>query len=521
MSFGMDNQPTADTIEPFLADAVPTLESESRGGDHYLPPAHIQLLEQLEHLSRYSHFIQVVTGVAGSGKTTLLELFYPDPDDSSVHACCIAAQPEMAAEALLSEISQQLNLDVSASASLGQLQQALLEHVELLKQLSRQLLIVIDDAEHLSIEALDLLFNQLANRPDEDQQPSLVLFAAPSIAQRLQHPQLAEVVSSHCHFSEVNPFSSDECFALLEHSYTEVNRRLNDTQRQQLYAASLGLPGRLPRALESVLKGEQPQDSEPVQAISQPSASQTKLWPWLSLTALILVATGAWFSWPLLQSQLLPEQHADSTNRVRLQLDLTNPPAAGPAANGQPSELEQRLAQARAALEAEQASAPSETPDNSQRLETASTKPPLERAPASEPAVSNNKLALNLPLPGADSHQPGTAAAAAATAAQVRYYGDGQSLLQWNPNGYTLQMLGARQESSVIKFIAAMPERDKLRYFATIYKGKPWYVVVYQQFPNRDAAMIAIGELPPELRARRPWARSIQGIQDDIRRAAE
>ncbi len=100
----------------------------------------------------------------------------------------------------------------------------------------------------------------------------------------------------------------------------------------------------------------------------------------------------------------------------------------------------------------------------------------------------------------------------------MTYYGDGQTLLGWKPQGYTLQMLGVRRQKSAVEFIGSMPKSKELHSFSTIYKGKPWFVVIYGNFSSRKAAMNAVGELPPSLRSRRPWARSIKGVQDDIQK---
>ncbi|MDQ3774338.1 MAG: SPOR domain-containing protein [Pseudomonadota bacterium] len=42
--------------------------------------------------------------------------------------------------------------------------------------------------------------------------------------------------------------------------------------------------------------------------------------------------------------------------------------------------------------------------------------------------------------------------------------------------------------------------------------GQDWHIVVYGPFPDRGAAHAAIGSLPPEVRALRPWARRISDI---------
>ncbi|WP_421868492.1 AAA family ATPase [Motiliproteus sp.] len=556
-----------DSIEPFLSEEVPTLSSRTGTGQVYLPPSQLQLLEQLEHLSRYSHFIQIVTGVSGSGKSTLLQQFYQVADDSAVHSCLIKLSQPTSAATLLDQIHQQLNLDSDGNRQ-HQLQ-ALLQHCQLLQQLSKQLLIVIDDAEALQADALELLFNQLAAL-DEEQRPHLVLFATPELREQLANPALRGAVESSCHFFELEPLEPNELNALLEHSYSAVATRLNDKTRAQLLKDSLGLPGRIPRVIETIMSGESSEVSSSGTETTPEAAPKQRgaRWPWVALTLLTLVAVGGWLLWPQLQQFNRFDPDAE---RIRVEIPVSPKPIDEAPAEATPpkpqgNDFEQRLAQARAALEAEQqqlTQAQPEQPDAapaevaaSQQLELAPIKPAAETQPqesgseaesqpdtASQPeqlteaasqaeattGAGTNTLVLQLP-PVTDQASAQSADSTATTdtgkTAQIEsvsqtakvYFGDGNELLEWNRSGYTLQMLGARQEKSVGRFVASMPEQEKLKRFYTFYKQKPWYVVVYGRYPNRAAAMAAIGDLPPALRARRPWARSIAGVQDDIRK---
>lgn len=572
--------PDTDNIEALLGDSVPTLDVRTGSGDFYLPAAHIQLLEQIEHLSRYSHFIQIITGVTGIGKTTLLQQFYPSADDNSVHACCIQALPEMNTAALLAELSQQLNLNIDQANSTGGFLQAVIEHTELLKQLGRQLLIVIDDAENLSLEALELLFNQLSTLADDELRPHIVLFAAPQIKRTTEAPSLSNVVETSCHFIEIPTFDKDALNSLLQQCFSAAAARLDESQKQRIYSESLGLPGRVARVLDAVISDRQESKVQPTQSTS---GSSKFLYPGLAVSLILILGVTAW----LLVPMIYPEQPASlasaqqpsatplattDSNRVRLELEVT--PKTMPSAPldsslepSQSSSFEQRLAEVRTALEAAQKTATKPTPEltaersqatdktpvaakpmktateSTQLLELAAIKEPASplKARLTAPTTSSQQpptLILKLPpsadleaLPEQTDAQPdsqttslsdtqaNTGSAENLTATpQAHFYGDGKTLLSWSPQGYTLQMLGARKQQSVLEFIASMPEPEKLLHFSTSYKEKPWYVVVYGNFSNRDTAMTAMGELPPQLRARRPWARSIKGVQDDIRR---
>ncbi|WP_027856725.1 AAA family ATPase [Marinobacterium jannaschii] len=94
----------------------------------------------------------------------------------------------------------------------------------------------------------------------------------------------------------------------------------------------------------------------------------------------------------------------------------------------------------------------------------------------------------------------------------------GNPIMTWSEREYTLQMLGARDRATVNKFLRQQTAPDRFYSFSTIYKGKPWHVVVYGRYSSRKAAVAATAKLPPKLRKLRPWARSVQGVQADIRK---
>jgi septal ring-binding cell division protein DamX len=93
-------------------------------------------------------------------------------------------------------------------------------------------------------------------------------------------------------------------------------------------------------------------------------------------------------------------------------------------------------------------------------------------------------------------------------------------LLSWPDKGYTLQLLGARQLETARDFIADQQDPAAFNYFSTLYKGKPWHVVIIGRYGSRKEASAAVQELPRALQKLKPWARSIQSVKADIRKAS-
>ena len=83
---------------------------------------------------------------------------------------------------------------------------------------------------------------------------------------------------------------------------------------------------------------------------------------------------------------------------------------------------------------------------------------------------------------------------------------------------YTLQMMGSLDETAVKNYIEAQSvDVGNFSYFEGRYQSKPWYVVVYGDYANRDEALAAIQKLPEALQKQRPWAKNFLSVQNDIR----
>ena len=90
-------------------------------------------------------------------------------------------------------------------------------------------------------------------------------------------------------------------------------------------------------------------------------------------------------------------------------------------------------------------------------------------------------------------------------------------LKQQSPQNWTLQVLGARDPETLIKFARQHKLGDDSAWFVTDLNGKPWYVLVHRFYANRDIARNAISRLPVKLRQARPWVKSLQAIHKSMR----
>ncbi len=91
-------------------------------------------------------------------------------------------------------------------------------------------------------------------------------------------------------------------------------------------------------------------------------------------------------------------------------------------------------------------------------------------------------------------------------------------LLTQDPGSYSLQIFGAFTHGPVLKLAAAHSWNRELATYTGLRDGRSWNMLLYGVFPSMAEAQAAISELPAEVRAGGPWARSLARVQERIHR---
>ena len=81
---------------------------------------------------------------------------------------------------------------------------------------------------------------------------------------------------------------------------------------------------------------------------------------------------------------------------------------------------------------------------------------------------------------------------------------------------WTLQLLGARDPSTLLKFARQHRLGARIAWYKTMLKGKPYYVLIHGSYPTRDIARASINKLSAQLRALKPWVKSMKSVQQAI-----
>ncbi len=84
-----------------------------------------------------------------------------------------------------------------------------------------------------------------------------------------------------------------------------------------------------------------------------------------------------------------------------------------------------------------------------------------------------------------------------------------------NKHHYTLQVLAVSHENHLKQFIAKNKLSNKTEYISTNLHGKPWYILIYGDYPSLTAAKEALKVLPAALKPYHAWPRQFAELKHE------
>lgn len=501
----LDQDPKVIMRDPFASIDAPYFTTEERN----------QQLALLEHLSRYSAMLFVVEGEAGSGKTAFMEEFARLQAETAIISR-VKASILMSAGQLLEKIYSGFPRGVTGltpDASFGPLLKFSLKREEQ----GETVLILIDDAHELTGDAISMLLDMMSLANENQPAPHVVLFSNHNLKQSMD-PYLQARFDQLAHIQELRPFSEEEVKSYLLHRVRSIGGQINlpftDKQVKTIIDGSKGYPGAINRIAREMLgKREKAKFGFPITHMAL-----------LSLVAVAIIGAVIFNS----------STTDDGEQKSAIALSTESKRIVSPTIA--------KIEQVQQELEQDESFALPPIPVDARVRPAESTAP---KAAVTEPqtAVVAAPIALSKaittttdtaeekteeqaepqsisPVPATVVTQGSVADVTSAVAdnSQQDLFDKANWLLSQNPNRYSLQLLGAYTLSAVQDFIKNQGSLDDFAYFKTEHNNRDWYVVVYGLYRNRGQAIAAIEDLPKDLQALTPWARSVRGIQQDIRK---
>jgi len=583
------------------------LTAETAEGPFIEPASRVQWVDKLLHLTRFSEFTLVLEGPEGAGKTTLLRQLRPASADNSLKLTEITLSANTDTSELLNQIISKLPDHSQQSGDDRARLQYLYSYGQALKNAGQHWVLVVDEAQHLSPTALDILLNFMIAHHGDGQPPQLLLAGTPALGVLLSNSHLATSQGGRIHRMLMEPLNETESRLYLQKKFPAVAKQ-PAKQLQKLIQEASGLPAELDRLAtmlqhtgkvgsgrkqaavataplslaaepavsaaelgpEPLLQADDPlavvaSGGEDATAASEPVSkvrSSARAFPLsamqMGLVGAVLVAITGVAAWQFMPDDNPEAATSNGSSRTSMSLDLNVEEKPEPASPEQQERSKARLELERRLAAYENRTAV--TPTNETPLATPSDQPPLpvkrviteltpSEVPRPAPEPETARVVSQQPLTAPAAVAPPVSAAPVAAAPRtsqpapvvvtapppapaapqpvaakpvtpaVKAPGPREAeLLAWPAQGYTLQLQGSRAAKSALDFIGRQPDRSNFYYFTTIYKGGPWHVVVYGRYDSREAAMADVNNLPAELRGLRPWARTISGVQADIRK---
>jgi len=295
----------------------------------YLSAAHRDALAHLLYgvgQGGASGFVQL-TGEVGTGKTTLSRcLLEQVPDETQV---ALVLNPLMTPRELLATICEELGIDVDGiSDSNKSMVDALNQYLLSQHAHGRRVVVVIDEAQNLSPEALEQVRLLTNLETAKEKLLQMVLLGQPELRQLLQRQnlrQLSQRITARYHLA---PLNQDETHAYVRHRMQVAGAQRNPFRRsamRALYQRSTGVPRLINIIADRALTGAYARESGNVTARLvhaaanevQPSEKRVRSnrWPMMvaaASTALLLAVTLWILDFPVLE-KLKFERVSEST----------------------------------------------------------------------------------------------------------------------------------------------------------------------------------------------------------------
>lgn len=514
----LDQQPKVMLRNPFGSnDTQVFFSSEERN----------QQLGMLEHLSRYSNLLSVIRGASGSGKTRFLQEFIRLQNDTAVISH-VKASMLMTAGQLLQAIYAGY-ADVLDSSNAGTSFGPLLKFAHETEVKGQKAIILIDNAHELNTDAVTMLMDMMSLATESQEVPHVALFTEHSLSRNLDAYQKSRY-EQLSHELKLEPFSLEQTRAYMLHRVRAIGGGINlpfsDKQVKKIFQQSEGQPGGINKAALAMMG-----DATAAQSLGKEKRAGFKFkggwsfgFPIVHMALMSIIMLG------ILIAVIFSDGDDDTP--------VTNTTSIAPIAQNAPRQASSETIARIEAMQRQigqespvslppvpaEALQPNQVKNANQSNNTSTPTSNIATAPirlASPEPANQTEPQLSTPIlqTEASKVEPEPESIPLQQATSADPFDKTKEWLERNPNRYTLQLLGTHNKDTVQDFIRDQGSLGAFSYFESLHNGRAWFVVVYGEYRNRSEAIAAVENLPNGLRSLNPWARSVRGIQQDIRKA--
>lgn len=471
-------------------------------------------LNMLKHNLRYSDMIQVVRGETGTGKTSLINRLIHD-EGNSLAFINLRAGNTLSFGEILQDMLQRFGHRSrrSSEASIDLLSRCLRTSRQELEVPPILILDQADQASNSALQAVLDVFTALNERVPNALR--LLLVGEPDTEYRLAALKAPVIRQGKIFSTSMRPFSAQQTEAYLRHRLDRVGGELSKIFSAptvaQIHHRSAGVAASINTIATNLLENPEHLADTPQAVTRKPG----KLLPLIAGSlSLVVAATWIWFSSPdptqhnnNKHSAIVVTPHKVDTRYPQIH---QSPTTSEPVQNTSDKEMGGLSPQI----------PPLAVPHSPQLMEV---KPlPLRDPKANNPA---SQTPLTNPTKRYEHHAPFASITASApakaapspTADNPPSASDQLFGAQWitarADSAHTIQLIASSDVTELRKYAAAQNLGGKAALIETRRNGVRWYLLVYGEFPDAEAARRGITKLNAQLRAIQPWVRSFGSLK--------
>lgn len=492
-------------------------------------------IETLRHLAIFGDMVLLLTGEIGAGKTSLIERFVQTQgSELNIFVHKNTAQfirnragvekPENGDSVnRFAELAELAKVDGEMA---DQTLSRLIQKCDLSFQKSgKRTLLVVDDADLLSTEELQLYFSVFSSLPVESG-VVLLLAGTPKLlrfASEGSNLGRDEQLHEQLHQIQLKPLTNSETIGYIQCRLASVGYleplSLSDGQREKLAKMGKGLPGRINRFFAYIVFELGLPEAE------KSSVNQVAYRVLLSIAGLLLLS----FVLVSYQQGLLDFSSMDSDGMVEQKVGVSSgdrqakndavvvrSPGSSVAINteNQPKHV---LNVEPESVSQKKLSKPNDSKRVSAVVVVPVAKDTIKRLASSTnvSAVKSNPLVVKAVAAaiGVGAVAAGKSVVKEKLSKKFESFRSKSWVASQSSTNYSAQLLGSYREETAIQFIERAGVVDpELYYLKTLYKGRDWYVVFYGSFTSKKAAQGVVSVAPMVVQKQGPWLRRFDGI---------
>jgi DamX protein len=507
---------------------------------YFYTPHLTKSLKLFNYLTSFSNKIIVMTAPVGTGKAAFAEEFEKNQSDKKI-VCKIKALRFDTPSQLLHELAEQLELNVKDNIGQVNLIKALKVYAQKVADEERVVIVIIEEAHVLADLVIEALFQLVTNEPDGRGGIKLILSAEPCV-DNIDFVEAVEQLSAKASgnrdlfFYSLHPFTLEECKHYLQACFDRQGDLdkipFSEEDYSHIHQASDGLPQKI--NLEAIRVMEQGLNRLIVEKKEGPR------WMLASAVAIcigvgVLVTAYLWDSKPKARVSVpaVQDNQEPKPGRVTGTIEresvvtFTSADSVNETANLQPVSGEVSSITSSQPIESNSKSAMPElqveSVDPQDRvtidLDLNVTLPENEPQKIIDDSVNtasstqDEVVAILVP----PVIEPAPDLKEEVKSGLSGYTDHERAIMSFRASDYTMQMLGSRTLESATRFMESFPSVKQFRYFETVNKGEPWFVVIFGRYQTRAQALAAVEQLPAGLQKQKPWVRRVSGIQKSIK----